>query len=244
MTRPASLRKMLPGRRLGDPVQLVVDPNIRAVRGRLAAVSVRASIGAGAWVGFALGLVVGMLLGAALVWFAGAVLDWQRDLAFTFGVARRLLPFGDQLGLLRDLQARWWIVVPLAGFTVAALGLFVGGLLGGILGAAYNRSPRHALVVVELPRQVAPPFATPTQSVAPSSSIAVPSSSIAAPSPEPAAVARQPADRNRRRSELGTNRSERTSASRPAGPSKTPNASRKGARKPRAESPGTAPPGT
>jgi hypothetical protein len=161
MTRPASLRKMLPGRRLGDPVDLVVDPNIRAVRGRLAAVSVRASIGAGAWVGFALGLVVGMLLGAVLVWFAGAVLDWQRDLAFTFGVARRLLPFGDQLGLLRDIQARWWLVVPLAGFAVAVLGLFVGALLGGILGAAYNRSPRHALVVVELPRQVAPPVVAP-----------------------------------------------------------------------------------
>ena len=159
--RPATLRNILPGRRLGDPVDLVVDPNIRAVRGRLAAVSVRASIGAGAWVGFALGLVVGMLLGAALVWFAGAVLDWQRDLAFTFGVARRLLPFGDQLGLLRDIQGRWWVVVPVAGFTVAMLGVFVGGLLGGILSAAYNRSPRHALVVVELPRQVAPPVATP-----------------------------------------------------------------------------------
>jgi hypothetical protein len=162
MTRPASLRKILPGRRLGDPVDLVVDPNIRAVRGRLAAVSVRASIAAGAWVGFALGLVVGMLLGGALVWFAGAVLDWQRDLAFTFGVARRLLPFGDQLGLLRDIQSRWWLVVPLSGFVVAVLGLLIGALLGGILGAAYNRSPRHALVVVELPRQVAPPIAQPS----------------------------------------------------------------------------------
>ena len=157
MIRPPTLRRILTGRRLGDPVDLAVDPNIRAVRGRLAAVSVRASSGAGAWVGFALGLVVGMLLGGVLVWFAGAVLDWQRDLAFTFGVARRLLPFGDQLGLLRDVQARWWLVVPGTGLIVGLLGAIVGLLLGGILGAAYNRSPRHALVVVELPRQVAPP---------------------------------------------------------------------------------------
>ena len=172
MTRPASLRNILPGRRLGDPVDLAVDPNIRAVRGRLAAVSVRASVGAGAWVGFALGLVIGMLLGGVLVWFAGAVLDWQRDLAFTFGVARRLLPFGDQLGLLRDIQSRWWIVVPLAGFSVAVLGVFVGGLLGGILGAAYNRSPRHALVVVELPRQVAPLTAPPATGPLPAATTA------------------------------------------------------------------------
>ena len=157
MNRPPTLRRILTGRRLGDPVDLVVDPNIRAVRGRLAAVSVRASGGAGAWVGFALGLVVGMILGGILVWFAGAVLDWQRDLAFTFGVARRLLPFGDQLGLLRDIQARWWLVVPGTGLIVGVLGATVGLLLGAILAAAYNRSPRHALVVVELPRQVAPP---------------------------------------------------------------------------------------
>jgi hypothetical protein len=167
VTRPPTLRGILTGRRLGDPVELVVDPNIRAVRGRLAVVSVRASLGAGAWVGFALGLVVGMLLGAAFVWFSGAVLDWQRDLAFTFGVARRLLPFGDQLGLLRDIQTRWWLVVPATGLVVAALGTTVGALLGGILAAAYNRSPRHALVVVELPRQVAAAVSEPVAVPAP-----------------------------------------------------------------------------
>jgi hypothetical protein len=167
MIRPPTLRRILTGRRLGDPVDLAVDPNIRAVRGRLAAVSVRASSGAGAYVGFALGLVAGMLLGGVFVWFAGAVLDWQRDLAFTFGVARRLLPFGDQLGLLRDIQARWWLVVPGTGLLVGLLGAIVGLLLGGILGAAYNRSPRHALVVVELPRQVAPPVAPPVADAAP-----------------------------------------------------------------------------
>ena len=152
MTRPFSLRGVLTGRRLGDPVDLAVDPNIRAVRGRLAVVSVRASVGAGAWVGFALGLVLGVLAGGALVWFAGAVLDWQRDLAFTFGVARRLLPFGDQVGLLRDVHTEWWLVVPVAGLVVGAVSAIFGALLGGILAAAYNRSPSHALVVVELPR--------------------------------------------------------------------------------------------
>jgi hypothetical protein len=161
IARPMTLGRTLHGRRLGDPVDLPGDPNARAVRGRLAAVSVRASLGAGAWVGFALGLVLGVLLGGALVWFSGAVLDWQRDLAFTFGVARRLLPFGDQLGLLRDIGARWWLVIPGAGIIVGLLGALVGALLGGILAAAYNRSPRHALVVVELPRHVGPPVDVP-----------------------------------------------------------------------------------
>ncbi len=190
MIRPPTLRRILAGRRLGDPVDLVVDPNIRAVRGRLAAVSVRASSGAGAWVGFALGLVVGMLLGGVLVWFAGAVLDWQRDLAFTFGVARRLLPFGDQLGLLRDIQARWWLVVPGTGLVVGMLGTVVGLLLGGILGAAYNRSPRHALVVVELPRQVAPPISEPATR---------PSVAAAVATPEPSAEPGTPPKPTRRR---------------------------------------------
>jgi hypothetical protein len=156
MARAVRARQAFQGRRLGDPVGATSDPGTRAVRGRLSAVSVRASIGAGAWVGFALGLVAGVLLGGAVVWFAGAMLDWQRDLAFTFGVARRLLPFGDQIGLLRDMQARWWLVIPVVGVAVGVLGGLVGALLGGILGAAYNRSPRHALVVVELPSTVAP----------------------------------------------------------------------------------------
>lgn len=180
MRRPATLRRVLTGRRLGDPVDLPGDPNARAVRGRLAAVSVRASVGAGTWVGFALGVVLGALIGAAAVWFAGAVLDWQRDLAFTFGVARRLLPFGDQVGLLRDLGAWWWLVIPAAGLIVGAIGGLVGALLGGILAAAYNRSPRHALVVVELPRQVSPPTASTAPAAAPTAG-ALP----AAAAPEP-----------------------------------------------------------
>jgi hypothetical protein len=146
------LRDRLLGRRIGDPVDLPVSADTQAVRGRLAAVSVRASIVAGAWVGIAIGAVIGAGLGALVVWFSGAILDWQRDLAFTFGVARQLLPFGDQQGFLREIGARWWLVIPAVAFAMAVLSALVGGLLGGILAAAYNRSPRHAMVIVELPR--------------------------------------------------------------------------------------------
>lgn len=151
---PARLGRRLRGRRLGDPVDLATAPGTRPVRGRLAGVSVRAALAAGAWVGFALGLVSGAVVGGALVWFAGSVLDWQRDLAFTFGVTRQLLPFGDQLGLLRDLETRWWLVIPVVALAVAFVAALVGALLGGIFAAAYNRSPRHALIVVELPSEV------------------------------------------------------------------------------------------
>ena len=156
MDRQLRPRNVSLGRRLGDPFDMPADPGTRQVRGRLSAVSVRASVGAGAWVGFSLGVVAGVLFGAAAVWFAGAMLDWQRDLAFTFGVARRLLPFGDQIGLLRDMQAWWWLVIPAVGLAIGLLGALVGSLLGGILAAAYNRSPRNALVIVELPKVAAP----------------------------------------------------------------------------------------
>ena len=124
---------------------------MKLVRGRLAAVSVRASFGAGAWVGAALGLVVGALLGALLAWFAGTVLDWQRDLGFTLGVARSLLPLGEQASALRWISSSWWLVVPTVALAFAALSGLVGGLIGALLAAVYNRTPRHAAVVVELP---------------------------------------------------------------------------------------------
>jgi hypothetical protein len=124
---------------------------MKLVRGRLAAVSVRASFGAGAWVGGVIGLVLGAMLGAVLVWLAGAVLGWQRELGFTLGIARTLLPFGDQIAILRWLSGTWWLVIPVAAVIGATISGLVGGLLGGLLAAAYNRSPRHAAVVVELP---------------------------------------------------------------------------------------------
>jgi hypothetical protein len=124
---------------------------MRLVRGRLAAVSVRASFGAGLWVGFTVGLVIGAVLGALLTWFAGTVLEWQRELAFTLGVARTLLPLGDQVAALRWISGTWYLVIPAVAIGVALVVAAFGGLIGALLAAAYNRSPRHAAVVVELP---------------------------------------------------------------------------------------------
>ena len=123
---------------------------MRLVRGRLAGVSVRASFGAGVWVGVTFGLVVGSLLGAVLAWSAGTILSWQRDLAFTLGVARTLLPLGDQVSALRWISSTWYLVIPATAVVFAVIAGLVGGLLAGLLAAAYNRSPRHAAVVVEL----------------------------------------------------------------------------------------------
>jgi len=151
-----SIGPRLRGRRLTDPVGLPrPTPGTQAVRGRLAGVSVRAAFWAGAWVGLALALGFGVVLGAGFVWLAGAVLDWQRDLAFTFGVAQRLLPFGDQRALLRDIQAAWYVVIPVVGLAVGLFGALLGALMGGLVAAAYNRSPRHALIIVELPEPAA-----------------------------------------------------------------------------------------
>ena len=124
---------------------------MRLLRGRLAGVSVRASFVAGAWVGAALGLVAGAMLGAVLAWAAGSVLEWQRDLGFTLGVARNLLPLGDQVGALRWLSSTWWLVIPAVALLMAIVSGLIGGLIAALGAAAYNRSPRHAAVVVELP---------------------------------------------------------------------------------------------
>lgn len=132
---------------------------MRLVRGRLAAVSVRASFSAGMWVGVSLGLVIGAIGGAILAWGAGTVLTWQRDLAFTLGVARTLLPLGDQVGALRWLSSTWYVVIPVVAVIVAILAGLIGGLIGSLLAAAYNRSPRHATVVVEIPDTVEEPTA-------------------------------------------------------------------------------------
>jgi hypothetical protein len=124
---------------------------VRLVRGRLAAVSVRASFAAGLWVGLSLGLVVGSILGALLAWTAGTILGWQRDLAFTLGVARALLPLGNQVEALRWISSNWFLVIPATAVVVAIFSGLIGGLIGALLAAVYNRSPRHATVVVEIP---------------------------------------------------------------------------------------------
>jgi hypothetical protein len=133
---------------------------MRQVRGRLAAVSVRASFGAGAWVGFGIGVVIGAVSGALFCWFAGAVLGWQRELAITLGVTRTLLPFGDQFPALRWIDSNWELVIPLAALAFATVAALVGGFIGALMAVAYNRSPRHAAVVVELPDAAPEPDAT------------------------------------------------------------------------------------
>lgn len=124
---------------------------MRLVRGRLAAVSVRASFGAGWWVGLVIGVVGGALLGALVAWAAGTVLEWQREMAFTLGVARVLLPLGEQVEALRWLSSTWFLVIPAGALLGGLVVGVIGGLIGALLAAAYNRSPRHAAVIVELP---------------------------------------------------------------------------------------------
>jgi hypothetical protein len=125
------------------------------VSGRVVALSVRAAIIAGGWIGFALGLVTGCVLGAALSWFAGAILSWQRDLSLTLGVVEQLLPFGSQVPLLQRVQADWFIVIPLAGLLIGVFAAAVGALIGGLVAVSYNRSPFGVHVVVEVPDQQA-----------------------------------------------------------------------------------------
>lgn len=126
------------------------------VHGRFAAVSVRAAFLAGMWVGLILGVVMGALLGALLVWFAGTVLDWQRDLGFTLGITRALLPFGDQIAALRWISVTWWAIVPAGAVVIGILGALVSGSIGALLAAVYNRSPRHAGVLLHIDEPVAP----------------------------------------------------------------------------------------
>jgi hypothetical protein len=119
------------------------------LRGRLVAVSVRASLVAGGWVGFALGLFAGGVVGAFLAWFAGAVLDWQRQLGLTLGVTEQLLPFGGQIPVLEWAQAYWFVLIPATALIFGIILALFGALVGGILAAAYNRSPLGSRVVIE-----------------------------------------------------------------------------------------------
>ena len=79
----------------------------------------------------------------------------ERELGFTLGIARTLLPFGDQIAALRWISTTWWLVIPAVALANAVVSGLVGGLVGSILAAAYNRSPRHASVVVEVPDEEA-----------------------------------------------------------------------------------------
>ena len=56
--------------------------------------------------------------------------------------------------MLRAISTLWYVVIPATALLVGAVGAAIGALLGGLLAVAYNRSRRHALVVVELPEAV------------------------------------------------------------------------------------------
>lgn len=116
--------------------------------GDIVHVPLRQAAAAGAIGGLVVGLVLGTLIGALLAWLAGAVLDWQRDLSFTLGVARRLLPFGDQIGLLRAVDSLWYVVVPGVAIVLALVSAAFGAMLGALVAAAYNQSRRRVRVRV------------------------------------------------------------------------------------------------
>ena len=123
------------------------------IQGRIVALSVRAAAVAGAWVGFALGLVGGAVLGAAISWFAGAVLTWQRQLGLTLGVTEQLLPFGGQITFFDTLRGDWFLVIPAVGIMTGLFTAMVGALIGGLVAASYNRSPYGVQVIVEVPEE-------------------------------------------------------------------------------------------
>jgi hypothetical protein len=116
---------------------------------RLRRVSLRFALATGAVTGFVVGLFVGSVLGAFTTWIAGALLDWQRQLAFTLGVTNDLLPLGEQVGLLQALQAGWWFVIPLCGLLVGSLSGLAGALGTALMVALFNRYGQGTEVEVE-----------------------------------------------------------------------------------------------
>lgn len=116
---------------------------------RLRRVSLRLGLATGAVTGFVVGLFVGSVLGALATWIAGALLDWQRQLAFTLGVTNDLLPLGEQVGLLQSLQAGWWYVVPLCALVVGSLSGLAGALGTALFVALFNRYGEGTEVDVE-----------------------------------------------------------------------------------------------
>jgi hypothetical protein len=122
----------------------------------------------GAVSGFVAGFFAGTVLGAVLVWFAGAVLDWHRQLGFTLGVTEDLLPLGEQIGVLQVASDLWWIVVPGTGILVGLLTALIGLLAGGLMAALFNRFGHGLLLDVEVAEPgeslaaVPPPDGVPT----------------------------------------------------------------------------------
>lgn len=119
-------------------------------RVRLRRVSLRFALETGAVIGFVVGLFIGSLLGALAAWLAGALLDWQRQLAFTLGVNEALLPLGEQQGLLQAVQGAWWLVIPGFGLLAGALSALAGGLGTAFMVALFNRLGEGTEVAVDL----------------------------------------------------------------------------------------------
>jgi hypothetical protein len=140
------------------------------VKARITRVSLGSAMASGAIGGLVFGLFLGALLGALASWFAGAVLDWERQLGFSLGVAQQLLPFGDQISGLEPVADLWYVVVPAGALIVGLLAAMVGGLAGGLWAALVNRgltsievtvaaeeAPAHRAIVRSLPdRRVKP----------------------------------------------------------------------------------------
>ncbi len=127
-----------------------------AIEGEIVHVPLRQAAAAAAFGGLVVGAFLGSLIGALLAWLAGAALDWQRDLAFTLGIARRLLPFGDQVGLLRTVDSLWYLVVPGVAVVLALIASAFGAVLGALVAAAYNRSRRRVRIRA-VPVEIAEP---------------------------------------------------------------------------------------
>jgi hypothetical protein len=107
---------------------------------------------AGAVGGFVGGFFVGCVLGALLAWFAGAVLDWHRQLGFTLGVTEELLPLGEQIGLLQGVRDLWWLVIPVTGVLIGLLSGLVGFLAGGVVAGVFNRFGQGLWLELDAPR--------------------------------------------------------------------------------------------
>lgn len=105
----------------------------------------------GAVSGFVGGLFAGCLLGALIAWFAGAVLDWHRQLGFTLGVTEELLPLGEQVGLLQTMRDLWFLVIPATGLLLGLVNGLIGFLAGGLMWGLFNRLASGITLDVDLP---------------------------------------------------------------------------------------------
>lgn len=112
----------------------------------------------GGLAGLVAGFFLGCVLGALLAWFAGAVLDWHRQLGFTLGVTEELLPLGEQIGLLQGVRDLWWLVVPVSGLLVGLVTGLVGFLAGGVVAGVFNRAGRGVWLELEAPQPRALPL--------------------------------------------------------------------------------------